>query len=191
MKPVDIANAILENEWNPLHKRLTAYALRLFGALGVIDGISPDDLAGETLMEYWADEGGLGYDPRRGSLERYLCSVVKNKFLMHLRRDRKLISCLQDDSVVVREQQLTDVGDSPSAKAIAEKANQIVTAARGDKELEELVGAAQGLDDGGKVNQQLSVLLGTTIEDVVNRKRRLTRRVDRTRHSLHRERTQT
>jgi hypothetical protein len=49
--------------------------------------------------------------------------------------------------------------------------------ARGDRELEELIDAAQGLETVSKVNQQLSERLNIAVPEVVNRKKRLVRRL--------------
>ena len=56
---------------------------------------------------------------------------------------------------------------------------QIEVAAKGDRDLEELIEATQSLDSTANVNQQLCEILDTTIQDVVNRRKRLTRRVER------------
>jgi DNA-directed RNA polymerase specialized sigma24 family protein len=99
MKPVDSAKAILEEtDWVPLLKRLTAYALKLGRELpAVFDGISPDDLVGETFVSYLASPNRLNWDPRQGSLEAFLCGVLTNKFLMHARRYRHCAGTAEDD----------------------------------------------------------------------------------------------
>ena len=183
--PVDIAKAILENEWDAIHKRLMAYAVKLVGALGTIDGVSPDDLVSETLLAYLADDDGLNWDSLRGSsIDRFLCGVLKKKFLMHLRRNRTSSGSVGE--ILSRAQPLQSEDSMPASV----KADQLAVAARGDKELEDLLAAGREIEDVGSVNQQLSVSLGTTIEDVVNRKRRLTRRLRQIGRNPHRERTQ-
>jgi DNA-directed RNA polymerase specialized sigma24 family protein len=173
-----------------LYKRLTAYAFSLARDMpAVFDGISPDDLVGETLLEYWTSEKNLNWDAGKGSLERFLCGVLKNKFLMHARRSRYCAGPRDDDGPLRVIPTRTASDGFPRART-----DLIRTVAQGDRELEELVKAAEDLDSDGRTNQQLSQLLDTTTADVVNRKKRLTRRLDRAERSaegrnLHRKRT--
>jgi hypothetical protein len=54
-------------------------------------------------------------------------------------------------------------------------AEEIKAAVRGNRDLEELVEALQDIESGPNINQQLSQRLNTTIPDVINRRRRLRR----------------
>ena len=175
---MDIAKAILsEIEWAALFKRLTVYSLRLDRDMpAVFDGVSPEDLVAEAFVAYWGSKIGLNWDPNKGTLERFLCGVVKHKFLSHARRNRISAGTLESGLGQVTTGSLR-FSTGPTTDTTM--TDRIMAAARGDKALEELVEAAARLETEAKVNQQLSALLDTTIEDIVNRKRRLTRRVDR------------
>ena len=192
MNSVDTATVILgETEWAALYRRLAAYAMALSREMpAVFDGISPDDLVSETIVAYLAGESGMGWDPHQGSLDRFLCGVLKNKFLMHARRIKRLAACAVKSQFVV-EPPSSEVKNVPAPPTITD---QIELAARGDEKLEKLVEATQELDGMANANQQLSQLLGTTEADVVNRKKRLTRRLDRAvraaRRSQHHRQTQ-
>jgi DNA-directed RNA polymerase specialized sigma24 family protein len=174
MKPVDTANAILDEiDSAALYKRLSTYARSLAREMpDVFDGISPKDLVGETFVAYLSAESGLNWDPTRSSLERFLCGVLKNKFLMHVRRSKLLPASAENGPFLA---------ELPNPAIMEERASDTVDrlkiVARGDRELEELIDAAQGLETVSKVNQQLSERLNITVPDVVNRKKRLVRRL--------------
>jgi hypothetical protein len=67
-----------EIDWGALYRRLSVYAFRIAGGMpGVFDGISPDDLVGETLTAFLSDPEGLGWDPTtQDNLARFLCGRV-------------------------------------------------------------------------------------------------------------------
>jgi hypothetical protein len=101
---------------------------------------------------------------------------VKNIFLVHARRNWHSADVHESCLVQAPIRSLRS-SNEPPPKQINE--DRIKAAARGDKELEELVEAIAKIETETKVNQQLSALLDTTIEDVVNRKKRLRKRFDR------------
>jgi DNA-directed RNA polymerase specialized sigma24 family protein len=172
---VDTPKAVLvEIDWGAVYKRLTVFALRLAHAVPeVFDGVSPEDLVGETMVAYFTGEGGMKWDSVQGSLERFLGGVLRNKFLLHARKLRRYGGSLDDARFA------PEPNASIGKPLTATITKQIEVAAKGDTDLEELIKATQTLDSAANVNQQLSQILDTTIEDVVNRRKRLTRRVDR------------
>jgi hypothetical protein len=166
----------VESEWGSVWRLLTIYAKKLANDMpAVFDGISQDDLVGETILEYLASESRLNWDPLLGSLAQFLCGVLKRKFLMHDRRSKRFEGSLGNDRHVL-EFPRPAVSNGSTRIKITDGMRTVV---RGDKELEDLVDAAQRVDDAARVNQQLSQLLQTTISDVVNRKKRLRRLWDR------------
>jgi DNA-directed RNA polymerase specialized sigma24 family protein len=188
MTLVDLEKAVLDDEidWAALNRRLTAYAVKLVRAMpSIFDGISAGDLASETLMAYYVSETRLGWDPTRGSLVRFLCGVLKRKFLAHVRRHHR---CIGFSEVTEVAEVSTHPGPESQAVAIADKIERLRTAAKGDQELEELLDGAGRIESTSKPNEQLSRLLNTSIEDILNRKRRLRRRLDRNPRG-HRNRT--
>jgi len=170
MNPVDTIKAAIldEIDWGAVYRRLRVFAFQIAREMpGVFDGISADDLAGETLMAFLADPNGLGWNPTsQENLERFLCGVLKNKFMTHRRRSRNRVS-VADDRLVP-----APIVIQPAQDTMIER---IKAVAQGKKDLEELVEASQHIEDGANINQQLSAQLKTTVQDVINRRRRLAR----------------
>jgi hypothetical protein len=164
-----------EEDWEAIWRRLTVFALKLAGEKpDVFDGISPDDLVGETIVTFWASDNNLNWDPQKNTLVGYLCGVLKKKFLMHARR--AVCSPISPDEDACSAAATADAGDTVRTLI---SIDEIRAAARGDKELEELITATQQLDNSTSINQRLSEVLQTTAEDIVNRKKRLRRRLER------------
>jgi DNA-directed RNA polymerase specialized sigma24 family protein len=170
MNPADtIKTAILDEiDWGAVYRRLKVFAFRIAREMpGVFDGISADDLVGETIADFLADPDALGWNPTtEDNLTRFLCGVLKNKFMTHKRRSRNREGVADNRPVPV------PVADPPTKDMMTER---IKAAAKGKRDLEELVEASQDIDDGGDINQQLSERLNTTAQDVINRRRRLRR----------------
>jgi DNA-directed RNA polymerase specialized sigma24 family protein len=139
----------------------------------IFDGISPDDLVGEALLAFLGGESGLRWNPRQGSLEGYLCGILKNKFLMHARRNWRQAGSADDGHPPALRPLASN--RAPTSSKITEA---ILVAARGDAELQDLIKAAQDIEGYSRINQQLSKRMNTNIPDVVNRRKRLTRRVN-------------
>jgi len=174
---VEIAKAILSEIDSALIRRLVGYAVMLARAMpGVFDGVSPEDLVQEALVAFLMSDNGLNWNPTRGSLEKYLSGVVKNKFLAHARRSRRSVEILENG---LRKAKIHVMSSSTEPILDMPIGERMRMAARGDSVIEELVEAAAKLESEKRVNQQLSSLLDTTIEDVVNRRTRLTRRFNR------------
>jgi len=55
----------------------------------VFDAVSADDLVNETVLEFLRSPNALGWVPARGKLETFLCAVLRNRFIDHLRRHRR------------------------------------------------------------------------------------------------------
>lgn len=166
--------ALVGIDLGAVYKRLMVFALRLARAVPeVFDGVSPEDLVGETMVAYFAGDGGMKWDPVQGSLERFLGGVLRNRFLLHARKLRRYGGSFDDARFV------PEPNASLGRPLVATITRQIEVAAKGDRDLEELIEATQSLDSTANVNQQLCEILDTTIQDVVNRRKRLTRRVER------------
>lgn len=162
-------------EWEVLYKRLVVFALKLTSQMSsVFDGVSSEDLVGETLVAYFAQTSGMKWNPTQGTLERFLCGVLKNKFLIHVRRNKQVGGSLDDVSFAPFSQRPSQNGAPNSAKI----SDLIKIAAEGDYQLQNLLKAADDLDGPSKVNQQLSQRLNVSIPDVVNMRKRLTRRFE-------------
>ncbi|MGC1449064.1 MAG: hypothetical protein WA830_03415 [Candidatus Sulfotelmatobacter sp.] len=178
MKPVDtIKAAILAGtDWDALYRRLEVYAFWLASGMpAVFDGVSADDLPGETLLAFWTDPASLNWDPTiQPSLEKFLGGVLKNKFLTHRRRSQTREHPAPSDR---NEPMLPVLNAAPPQDMLHER---IRDAVRGARDLEEFIEASQKIEDGANVNQLLSQELHTTVEDVVNRKKRIKTRLKAT-----------
>src|ERR1035438_5979687 len=62
----------------------------------VFDAVSADDLVSETVLAFLRSPNALGWMPARGKLETFLCAVLKNRFIDHLRRHRRYGGPLED-----------------------------------------------------------------------------------------------
>ena len=133
----------------------------------VFDAVSADDLVSETVLELLRSQNALGWVPARGKLETFLCTVLRNKFIDHLRRHRHYGGPLEEGDLfaVQPEQQLEQ----------QEAVDQVMQRVRGKKELEELVSAITESNGGPCPNQELAADLGITVSEVVNRKKRIRR----------------
>ena len=164
-----IRQAILDEvDWDAIWRRLIVLASRITREMpGVFDGISAEDLAGETLTAFLVDPSGLGWNPTtEDNLARFLCGVLKNKFMTHRRRSRSR-EAAADERPVAPASVISPAQDS--------MADRIEAVAKGKRDLEELVEASRDIEDSANINQQLSMRLKTTVQDVINRKRRLIR----------------
>jgi len=133
----------------------------------VLDAASADDLVSETVLEFLRSPNALGWVPARGKLETFLCAVLKNKFIDHLRRHRHYGGLLEDGNLfaVQPDQQFEQ----------QEAVDQVMRHVHGKKELEELVSAISEGNGGPFPNQELAADLGITVSEVVNRKKRIRR----------------
>ena len=165
-----------EINWEALFKTLSMYALVLTRKMpGTFGSNSPEDLVSETLLDFFVSETGLGWDPIRGSLQKFLCGVLKNKFLRHRRQDtrhaeldRRYLDQCQPDSY-------SPVADT--RRNLTTSVDRIKALTRGDKKLEALIEATENIDDFSKCNQELSERLDMPVPDVVSQKRRLHKRI--------------
>jgi RNA polymerase sigma factor (sigma-70 family) len=133
----------------------------------IFDAVSADDLVSETVLEFLRSPNALGWVPARGKLETFLCTVLRNKFIDHLRRHRHYGGPLKDGNLfaVQPDQQLEQ----------QEAVDEVMQHVRGKKELEELVSAISESNGGPCPNQELAADLGITVSEVVNRKKRIRR----------------
>jgi DNA-directed RNA polymerase specialized sigma24 family protein len=136
----------------------------------VFDGNSAEDMPGIVLLEYFESETGLGWNPAVCPLNRFLMVVLKRRMIDRLRRQQFIVGSLDDPDL--HKLLPTLKPEEPSEAEL-----RLQEAARGDPDLEELVTAMRELDGNSKSNQQLASILHTTEKDIVNRKKRLKRRL--------------
>jgi RNA polymerase sigma factor (sigma-70 family) len=132
----------------------------------IFDAVSADDLVSETVLEFLRSPNALGWVPARGKLETFLCTVLRNKFIDHLRRHQHYGGPVDGDLFAVQpEQQLEQ----------QEAVDQVMQHVRGKKELEELVSVISDSNGGPCTNKELAADLGISVSEVVNRKKRIRR----------------
>src|SRR6266850_3218548 len=62
----------------------------------VFDGLSCEDLPMAVLLKYLESPNGLGYDPMKGPLDKFLTGVLRNEMKSHLRRHQRSAGSLDD-----------------------------------------------------------------------------------------------
>lgn len=154
--------------WPDIYKRLRALAGWLTRDQAfVFDAVSADDLVGETLLAFLSSPDGLGWTAQRGNLETFLCSVLRNKFIDHLRRHRRNVGPVEE----------SDLFAVPPERQVEqqEAIDQVMVRIQGRTDLEETVVAICESRGDARVNQELAEELGITVPEVVNRKKRIRR----------------
>jgi hypothetical protein len=141
----------------------------------VLDSASPEDLAEDTLTEFFMSPDALGWDGRR-DLGAFLCGVLKHKFIDRLRRHQRTAGSLDDEDFAKRLPETLAVNASAhGALEIKERIAHMKGQLGGDTELEKLVDSIVFTNGDHNINQQLADDLGTTVEDVRIRRKRLKR----------------
>lgn len=182
-----------------LLQRLTLHAYLVFGCFPeahfepvlAAHGESPEDLAMEVIQKLLdPDDPTVAWNPNRGQLTlggllRYLEQVLLNDFID--RKRSKRFEChaelppveLQDGTGLTLEG-LTKHLDTPEAIAIRPHQHErIIERFREEPELQDVLGVQ--LDPDGwynaYTNEELATLLGTSVADIENRKKRILRRL--------------
>jgi DNA-directed RNA polymerase specialized sigma24 family protein len=134
-------------------------------------GLSAQDLAHETFSSFLDSANGLGWNPRKGPIEKFLIGVLWNKARTHLRRDRKLGGSLDDPRLPIRERAApSDIAADIVFENLRDKMYEAVG---DDQDLRSLIAATELTTGEHNVNQELAEILGKTVRQVVNLKRRL------------------
>ena len=154
--------------WQDIYKRLRAIAGWVTRDQSrVFDAVSADDLVSETLLDFLNSTNALGWAPARGTLETFLCTVLRNKFIDHVRRHRR-------NSGPPEESDLFAVRPERELEQ-QEAVDQMMLRVSGRKDLEETVAAICESSGDGCLNQELAEDLGIPVPEVVNRKKRIRR----------------
>jgi hypothetical protein len=161
--------------WGLVFQRLVTRAHRIKDyRLDIFDGMSVEDVVNNAFVAFFSDEHQLGWNPRRGTLETFLWTIIRRDMMDHFRRGGRT-SSLDDDTVrfaVERKNILTVDPQSDLNKV--HMAEHVKYVAVGDLELESLVAVA-GTVEGPNINQQLAAHLRTTPNIIANLKKRLRR----------------
>lgn len=156
-------------DWPDLYRRLCVLAHRLLSRVPV-EALSAEDLAQETIGKFLAvPERFLKQDTK--DLTRVLCQALKFEYQDRLRQQQ-----------VRRELVRASGGFTPattgSASCEAQIECQQIRRHLGEPALEELLDAMVETTGEPNENQKLATLLQSTPGEVVNRKKRLRRRVE-------------
>jgi RNA polymerase sigma factor (sigma-70 family) len=139
-------------------------------------GLSAEDLASEALNKYLLSPNGLGWRESKGTLVAFLATIMRNRFIDYLRKERE-VSRTEDDSNQPRA--IAAFPEKPDDKiAGRELRDRLLELIRGHKdegELRDFIEASGKISGHGKVNQQLADLLGVGEGEVVNRRKKLIR----------------
>ena len=176
-----VGRVVLDYEpinWPMLFETLCVAAFNLAdGWPDILDGVSADDLAEETLDTFLKSDDALGWDGER-NLGKFLCGVLKNKFLNRLRRQRKTAGSFDDpDFNAVVSERVCVMPTAHRALEAKESMEVLKAKARGDRKLVELIDAFGSTDGEYNINQQLAEKMNTTVKVVVNLRKKLKRLV--------------
>jgi DNA-directed RNA polymerase specialized sigma24 family protein len=163
-----------EIDWDRLYKILrVAAASATAGAPPTFDlGVSAEDLVQETLRAFCSSSNGLGWNPDRGPIEKFLVSVMWNKARTHLRRQKKVGGSLDDTASAPPRS--TVIGPKIAATVQFEDLREkLYATVNGEADLKDLIAATDLTTGAHNVNQELAEILGKTPREVVNMKRRL------------------
>lgn len=164
-------------DWAHIYTRLFFVASRSTVQMpDIFDGVSAEDLVIQALSTFFEDPNGLGWNPTRGSLDRFLLAVLKHKAIDHMRRHERMMRSIDDPDF---DQKMYLVQPIVEGNEEGELYGKLKEAARGDSDLERLVEAIRDMDGRHDINQELAEELRTTAQDIVNRKKRLLRRYKR------------
>lgn len=165
-------------DWDGVWRKLYVYAVKLVrGADVVIDcGVSAEDLVSETLKAFFDSPNGLGWRGSKGELHVFLGVVLRNKFVDHIRREKKVVR--PDPGATQLPPALESGVTLDEDLALQQLRDRLLILIKGrvdERELEEFILAASMTTSEGKVNQQLADLMRVEASEVVNRRRRLLR----------------
>jgi len=134
-------------------------------------GCSAQDLAHETFSTFLDSPNALGWNPARGTIEKFLTAVLWRKARTHLRRHRKIGGSLDDPA---RPQFQAIAAGSVDAEVQFDNLRaKIYDAVGDDQELRDLIAASEQTSGQHNVNQELAEILGKPVSQIVNLKRRL------------------
>jgi DNA-directed RNA polymerase specialized sigma24 family protein len=161
-------------DWARLYKVLVihaACALRRYKGSDSFDGEDCEDIADEVLKDFYESPDALGWKESKGKLETFLGRIVHNKLVDRLRRQKHIGHSLDDANRLMPIQKQV-MGVAPERAKTDTKA-ALYGQVRGDKELEDLIAAAELIAGGPNVNQELGEVLNKTPRQISKLKERL------------------
>jgi len=153
-------------DWLRVREALVLRALQLSRACDrVVDGATFEDLADQVMTEFLLHPDGMDWDPKKGPLEMFLRKTLDHRWVDGWRRHSK------------NEQAPVEQPVNPQAELEHDQFFEMIKRALEDQgDLLEVIEAVEILDgDYNIVNQEVAKLIGTTVKEVENRKKRLRR----------------
>ena len=172
------ANRYQEIDWPQVMKALKIHAEILTRSASLVFdcGISSaDDLVSETIQTFLDSSNGLGWRPKDGKIEAFLCGVMNHKFKDHYRRQKKVAGSLDDENYRVPVDKSSCEGEGPRNIEHKEYIQVALRQVKGEKDLEDFIAATELIEGGHNINQQLAEIMCVSVAEVVNRKKRLLR----------------
>ena len=85
----DLRAALIRRDPDSLREAVDRYSARVHGIVRrvLLDEALSEDVTQETFIALWAAPDR--YDPRRGGLASYLCTVARNKAIDHVRKEER------------------------------------------------------------------------------------------------------
>src|ERR1700722_13940061 len=130
-------------DWTKLYKVLLVHAtgiLRRYRGPDTFDGGQDcEDVVAEVLKNFYRSPNGLGWKQNKGKLETYLGTVVHNKLVDRLRRQKHVSGSL-DDPDFSPLAHASPVTTAPE-RARSNTKDALYSLAKGDAELQDLITA--------------------------------------------------
>ncbi len=182
-------------DYTDLVRRLTAHAVRLFAIAGLAGtacvlsgiGISPEDLASETLLKFLTSDG-VNYHSSKGPLFPFLALVMERDFMdrvkLHAHSHTDVLDPAIDDGATDGDRKSKSLRDFPARERTAEEIvcerefrDGVLQLVQDRPELQDVVVAVMDLDL--QKREEIADALGVTADEVTNRKKALHRRLAR------------
>ena len=161
-------------DWVRLYKALLVQAVgirRHYRGPDTFGGQDCEDVAAEVLLDFYKSPNALGWKAAKGKLETYLGTVVHNKMVDRLRRQKHVGGSFDDPDFSPPTSGSLGTTAPERAKTDIKEALHRLT--KGDAELEDLIAAAELVEGGPNVNQELGLVLNKTPRQVSKLKERL------------------
>lgn len=145
-------------DWERLRKALAHRADQLSRASDQVDGATPQDLADQVMSDFFLHPDGMDWDPKKGPIDAFLRTILDSRWLDGRRR-----------------QSTVEQPVNPRVELDRRKFLEAIRRPLEDKpELLEVIEAVEILDGNYHlVDQELAKLIGTTVKDIENRKKKL------------------
>jgi hypothetical protein len=141
-------------------------------------GVSAEDVVHEVWVEYFSSPNQLRWDPAKLSLEKFLGYVVlPRRMIDHIRRNRYGTSKFP---ISVDDEGFVDYGSrdrSLESLEFEDLLNNLMAEASGDGDIELFIRAALEITERGKVDQQMSEIMGKRPRNIVNIRKRFLRKL--------------